>query len=619
MTRFDSPKRSLLLRYLWPVRGRVVLLLSLLLSSITLQVLAPQLMRRFLDQARAGAVLSLLMGTALLFFLATLFQKIIYLVSVYLSEDVGWGATNQLRLDLTHHVLRLDMGFHKLKPAGELIERIDGDISSLAEYFSQLVVTVFANTLLALVILALLFRENWRVGLIGIAYAGAMLLVLRLVQSRVVRYWHAVRDAYTALFSFVEERLGGLEDVRANGGSAHVLYRLAQLSQQTFRARVRGETVGQVSFAAGYMLYALALAGALWVGVLLFRGGEMTVGGIVLLVSYIGMLEQPINAVRREAEMLQRALASIGRVQGLFEIGPEVVERQTAVLSQTPPRVRFVNVGFAYRDQLLMINVAKRDASPRQLAIANSDAHSPIPDLQSPVLSQITFTLNPGQILGVLGRTGSGKTTLTRLLFRLYDVEEGAILLDETDIRDVALGDLRQRIGLVTQDVQLFEATVRDNLTLFRNYAPNKPPISDAEIVEALAVLGLRDWLEGLENGLDTRLQSGGRGLSAGEAQLVALTRVFLRDPTLVILDEASSRLDPKTERLLERALDALLHNRTAIIIAHRLETVRRAHEILILENGRILEHGERLALLNNPDSRFAQLLRTGARDKVIQ
>ena len=216
-------------------------------------------------------------------------------------------------------------------------------------------------------------------------------------------------------------------------------------------------------------------------------------------------------------------------------------------------------------------------------------------------------------IIGVAGGTGSGKTTLTRLLFRLYDVDEGAIALNGRDLRSVSLSDLRQHVGMVTQDVQLFEATVRDNLTLFRNRSNrNHPHIADADILTAVETLGLGDWLRALPDGLDTVLQSGGQGLSGGQAQLLAFARVFLRDPKLVILDEASSRLDPATEQLLEKAIDRLLHGRTAIIIAHRLRTVQRADDILILENGRVLEHGRRIALANNPASRFHRLLQTG-------
>jgi ATP-binding cassette subfamily B protein len=224
----------------------------------------------------------------------------------------------------------------------------------------------------------------------------------------------------------------------------------------------------------------------------------------------------------------------------------------------------------------------------------------------------VSFSLGAGRVLGVLGRTGSGKTTLTRLLFRLYDVDAGAITLQGTDVRDVTLADVRQRVGMVTQDVQLFAATVRDNLTLFRQYDLQRTPILDRDVLTAIALLGLDDWFARLPQGLDTPLAAGGQGLSAGEAQLLALTRVFLRKPHLVILDEASSRLDPATEQLLEQAIDRLLRDRTSIIIAHRLATVQRADDILILENGRVRELGPRAALAADPASRFYSLLQTG-------
>jgi ATP-binding cassette subfamily B protein len=224
----------------------------------------------------------------------------------------------------------------------------------------------------------------------------------------------------------------------------------------------------------------------------------------------------------------------------------------------------------------------------------------------SSVLDDISFTLAPGQVLGLLGRTGSGKTTLTRLLFRLYDLSEGAIRLGGVDLRAARLGELRTRVGIVTQDVQLFQASIRDNLTLFDR------SVTDDRILSMLDQLGLSRWLTALKQGLDTELGPGGGGLSAGEAQLLAFARVFLQDPGLVILDEASSRLDPATERLIERAVDRLLAGRTGIVIAHRLATVQRADEIMILERGQIVEHGPRELLANAPASRFATLLRAG-------
>jgi ABC-type multidrug transport system fused ATPase/permease subunit len=236
------------------------------------------------------------------------------------------------------------------------------------------------------------------------------------------------------------------------------------------------------------------------------------------------------------------------------------------------------------------------------------------------VLHALSFRLQAGTVLGLLGRTGSGKTTLTRLLFRLYDPDGGVIRLGGSgepppplaDIRQVRLANLRQRVGMVTENIQLFHATVRDNLTFFDAGIP------DQQILQVLNELGLEEWIRSLPAGLDTELESGGGGLSAGEAQLLAFARVFLRDPGLVILDEASSRLDPATEVRIERAVDRLISNRTALIIAHRLGTVQRADEIMILDNGQIVEHGPRAALADDPSSRFCHLLRTGLEEVLV-
>jgi ATP-binding cassette subfamily B protein len=220
--------------------------------------------------------------------------------------------------------------------------------------------------------------------------------------------------------------------------------------------------------------------------------------------------------------------------------------------------------------------------------------------------------LPPGNVLGLLGRTGSGKTTLTRLLFRLYDPSTGTIRLGGIDLREPPIEKLRKRVGVVTQEIQLFHASVRDNLTFFDREIP------DQRIEQVLDELGLTTWYRSLPEGLETRLSPGGGGLSAGEAQSLAFARVFLHDPGLVILDEASSRLDPATEHLIERAIDRLLAGRTAIIIAHRLQTVHRADAIMILDRGQVVEYGAREELLRDPDSRFSGLLRTGLEEALV-
>jgi ATP-binding cassette subfamily B protein len=230
---------------------------------------------------------------------------------------------------------------------------------------------------------------------------------------------------------------------------------------------------------------------------------------------------------------------------------------------------------------------------------------------QPSVIHEVTLGLRPGEVLGLLGRTGSGKTTLARLLLRLYDPQAGAVRLNGVDLRELPLAELRRRVGVVTQEVQLFRSTLRDNLTLF------DPDVADERIWEALEALGLGAWARGLADGLDTPIE-GSDGLSAGEAQLLAFARVFLLDPGLVILDEASSRLDPATERQLEQAVDRLLEGRTAVIIAHRLATVQRADRIAILEGGRVREEGPREALAADPRSRFSELMRVGMEEVLV-
>ncbi|MBD2110312.1 ABC transporter ATP-binding protein [Nodosilinea sp. FACHB-141] len=228
------------------------------------------------------------------------------------------------------------------------------------------------------------------------------------------------------------------------------------------------------------------------------------------------------------------------------------------------------------------------------------------PPTYPPTLQSLTLHLPAGQTLGLLGKTGSGKSTLARLLLRLYDIQRGQICLGGVNIAQVPLRELPHHVGFVTQDVQLFQTSVRNNLTFFNAH------IGDRAILQTLEDLGLMPWLEALPQGLDTELGADSGGLSAGQAQLLAFARVFLKDPGLVVLDEASSRLDPLTEQLIERAVDRLLVNRTGIIIAHRLKTVERADQILILEQGQAVEYGDRITLAQDPNSRFAQLLRLG-------
>lgn len=578
---------QLLADYLQPQRPRVLLLACLVAVGIGLQLVSPQIIRTFIDTVVASASESRpgvgreLTAAALAYLGVSATIQGLSLASTYLSETVGWTATNALRRDLALHCLKLDMSFHKAHTPGELIERIDGDVNRLANFFSQMAIQVLSNGLLALGILIALTYEDPRIGGVGVAYVCLMAISLRTVQKRAVSAWGDSRQAHGDLFGFLGERLTATEDIRANGAEQYVMARLYRLMRAVFHAWRRATMTQGLSRALEATVYLLAYAGVLAIGGSLFVRGQMTIGTVYLLIHYLSRLRAPLMRIRHQVDDLQQASASIERVETLLHSRSSLSEIPRAALPPGALSVSFDGVSFRYEDGL-----------------GDNGRES--------VLDDISFALEQGGVLGLLGRTGSGKTTLTRLLFRLYDPTRGAIRLGDADLLDLRLSDLRGRVGLVTQDVQLFRGSVRDNVSLFSKR------VSDEQIQDALSELGLWEWVQSLPDGLDTELHAGGSSLSAGEAQLLAFTRVYLKDPGLVVLDEASSRLDPATERLLERAIDRLLQDRTAIIVAHRLSTVQRADEIMVLEDGRIREWGSRVALARDPGSRFHDLLQTG-------
>ena len=585
MNRLLKEYWALLSSYLKPQWQRIVLLAVLLFGQIGLQLVNPQIIRRFIDTASTGGSLQELGSAALLFICLAVAGQMLALGTVAVGENVAWTAVNGLRYSLTLHCLQLDMPFHKTHAPGELIERIDGDVNALGN-LAQLVLRLIASALLTVGILVLLFRENWRIGVVGLGYALLTVTFLRAVQKPVTQAWANSRQMEAEWVGFTGERLTGPEDIRASGAESHVMGQYLRLMRRISRAWIKAKTVQALSTNVGAVVYLVTHIGILAVGVWLYTRGQMSIGTVYLAIHYISQLKSPLDTIRRQVDDLQRASANVGRIKTLLDTHPSIVQTPHAELPSGPLAVTFDRVCFQYDD-----------------THASGTASS--------VLSEVTFRLHPGQVLGLLGRTGSGKTTLTRLLFRLYDPVQGAILLDDVDLRETSLSDLRQRVGLVTQDVQLFRASVRDNLTLFDK------AISDEQLVSAFRELGLEEWIRSLPKELDTLLETGNKSLSAGQAQLLAFARVFLKDPGLVILDEASSRLDPATEQLLERAVSRLLHNRTAIVVAHRLATVQDADEIMILDGGRIAEKGPRQVLANDPRSRFYSLLQTGLEEAL--
>lgn len=587
-----NPYIDLFRRYVAPQWRRTALLGVLILASIALELVGPQLLRSFIDGAIGGAELDALATIALAFVAVALVTQLLTAWSQYVGEDLGWTATNALRADLALHCLRLDLTFHKARTPGELIERIDGDVTALATFFSRFVVNVIGNAVLLVGVLVVVAGEDLRAGLALTLFAAvAVFLMAGPLRNYAVKYWRQVREVSAQMFGFLGERLAGTEDIRSSGAVAHVMNGLTMHHRALLAARRRAIFAGTVLWSTSIVLFAIGSAIAFGVGAYLWSLGAITLGTVYLLFHYTDMLRRPIEQFRRELEELQRAVASVGRVTELLRTESVLPEGRGAPIPAGALAVELDAVSFAYE----------------------SSAGEERDDL---VLRDVSLRLAPGEVLGVLGRTGSGKTTLARLLLRFYDPTSGAIRLSGVDLRDARLEDVRSRATMVSQDVQLFHARVRENVTFF------DPSVEDERISAVLERIGLGGWLRALphtvggDGALDSEMLAG--GLSAGEGQLLAFARVFLRDVGLVILDEASSRLDPATEKHIERAIDALLTDRTGIVIAHRLATVQRCDRILILEEGRIVEQGRRAALAQDPSSRFSELLRTGLEQVLV-
>jgi len=569
----------LLARYLRPQWLRMGLLAGILCGTICAQVATPLVASRFIDQATSGGDLRELIVLALLTMGLALAGQGLAVAETYVAENVSWTATNELRTDLVAHLLRLDASFHTAHTPGELIERVDGDVSTLARFFSRFVVYVLGNGVLLVGVLGLLYSVDWRVGLGMSAFVLLALTAILRIRAIATPSWAAERQANADFFGFVGEYLAGLQDIRSSGAGAFVLRRCAEVMRSWLAVTRKAQMWGYSMVATSEGLFALGTAAAFALSAVLFRAGTLTIGMVYLIFQCTEMLRQPTEQIRNEVQDLQQADASMARVESLLSTVPCVTDGPGVALPPGPLAVELDSVSFSYAED-------------------------------APVLREVSVSLAPGRVLGVVGRTGSGKTTLTRLLLRFYDPLAGVVRLGGVDLRAVRLAAVRGRVGLVTQEVHLFSASVRDNLTLFDDKVP------DERMSAALDSLGLASWLRELPRGLDTLLLPDGAGLSAGQAQVLACARILLRDPDLVILDEPSSRLDPATDRLVQTALARLLDGRTGIIVAHRLATLAYADDILILEDGQVREYGPRLALAADPTSRFAELLRA-ATDEV--
>ena len=560
---------SALVRLLRPHSRRWAGLAVLVAASSALLLAGPLVIRRIVDRATTGASTGDLQRLALLFLAIVVVGQIVEIIVVRSATVGAWRTTNQLRLDMTSHVLGLDHEFHRRHTPGELIQRVDGDVTSVSELLGRVVPKALGAALLIGGMVVVVAVIDWRIGLGMAVYVGAAVGLVLVLRERAVAESSEELSSFARLYGGIEERLNASEDLRSNGAGGHAMWRFVEESADSLDTSVRRESA---FLGMWWLVRGIVVAGtviAVVASALLVSRDMMSIGTAFLLFQYVLLIERPLDEVVHELETVQKATGAMRRVAELLDTSPTIVDTGRTSPSAGPLEISFDHVGFDYGDD-------------------------------QPVLIDVTLTLGAGRSVGIVGRTGSGKTTFSRLVLRLVEASSGRVQLGGVPIEQIPLAELRHRVALVPQEVELFGGTIRDNVTLF------DPGPSDDDVADALRAVGLGPLADG---GVDRALGAGGAGLSAGEAQLLAMARVWLRKPDVVVLDEATARVDPETERRLEAAVQRLMRGRTTLIIAHRLSTLREVDDIVVFDAGQVVEHGDRDTLAADGTSRFGRLL----------
>jgi ATP-binding cassette subfamily B protein len=578
MASLDLQRLRRLGPYLAQDRRRLLLALVLLVPLAFAGAIQPLLVGQAISVLRGEPVLPWLRGLPVpgalrllvgLLLLAVMVRLGLQGTQLYNVQVVGQRLTARIRDDLFRHALALSLRFHDRTTVGRLLTRLTSDVDALAEVFGSGAVGVLADLVSLVVVGVTMISIEWRLGLLLMASQIPVTLAIVWLQGRYRKVNYRVREELGGLNAELQENLQGLEVVQMFRREQENSRRFAR-GNDTYRRAVTGTILYDSAISAFIEWVSLvAVAVVLALGGWMVTGGSMGLGSLTTFILFSQRLFDPLRQLAERFTQIQGGLTAVERIGELLDEPLDIVEladasrsaaaRRSGLQGRSPGEVVFESVSFAYRSD-------------------------------DPILDNLSFRIAAGEHVAIVGPTGSGKSTVIRLLCRLYEPQAGRILLDGVDIRELPIATLRQRLGVVLQDTFLFSGNVADNLRL-------DAPISDLELERLCGELGLKPLLDRLDQGLASELRERGANLSSGERQLLAVARVAIRDPSVLVMDEATAFLDPSTEATLQSDLDRLLRDRTAIVIAHRLATVEAADRILVLRQGRLIEQGNHLEL----------------------
>jgi ATP-binding cassette subfamily B protein len=565
---YDAKLMRRLLRYLRPHWLLVFLAVTILAAASALEIVGPFLTKIALDDAIPAGDGRLLAYLAMGYLGAMLAGFLLQYAQRILTTWLGQSIMYDLRREVFRKFQRLDLRYYDRNPVGRLITRITSDVETLNELFSSGIVTVFGDVFTLVFIVAVMLRMDWRLALVAFSILPFVAWAAFLFRARIREAYRDVRVRLARINAFLHERFTGVGVVQLFGQEERDAIKHAEVNQDYLEAHLRSITYYALFFPVIELFTSVALALILWSGGVSILQGTVTVGVVAAFLQYARRFFRPIQDLSEKYNLLQGAMASSERIFGLLDTEIRVVDPPNPRPLPSPTRgeIEFQKVWFAY-----------------------GDTEEGKPDW---VLKDVSFNVEPGNKIAIVGHTGAGKTTLVSLLLRFYEPQRGRILLDGVPINEVRVGELRDRIGLVLQEVFLFSQDVGYNIRL------GSKKLGEEEIRSAAERVGATRFIQYLPRGYDQPLGERGSTLSVGERQLLSFARVLAFDPAVLVLDEATSAVDSEVEAQIEEATDELMKGRTSLVIAHRLSTVQGANRILVFHHGEIRETGTHQELL---------------------
>jgi ATP-binding cassette subfamily B protein len=546
------------------------LLLSVILAPIG--AISPYIVKIMVDDHILKYDMNGLLKMAIIFVLVLLVNVVLRYYFMYIIADLGQSVVQNLRIKTFNHIVRLRMRYFDQTPIGTSITRTINDIQAINEVFTQGVIAIIADLLSIIAILAIMFMTSWRLTLISLIVFPLLIGATWIFKEKVKMSYTRIRNQLSNMNSFLQEQISGMRVVQIFNAEKRQAERFRTINRDYTSANLDSVFYYAVFFPVVELISALALALMVWWGAKGYLESTVSFGALVAFPLYLDLLFRPVRLAADKFNTLQMGLVAGGRVFKILDNNDVIPNTGTKHVEKLEGDIKFENVNFAYDDENFVIH-------------------------------DLCFELESGKTMAIVGSTGSGKSTIINILNRFYDIQSGTITLDGINIKDFTLQSLRNRISIVLQDVFLFEGTVYENITL------KDATISLEKVIEASKLIGADEFLNNLPEGYDFVIAERGNNLSVGQRQLISFVRALVFNPDILILDEATSSIDPETELVIQNAIEKLIDKRTSIIIAHRLSTIRHADKVLVMDNGRAIEFGSQEELLAMENGRFKDLV----------